>query len=65
MNHVRMFVVVALCSVGLLQVSHAAVSSPPPEDLSDIKAKMNAAQAGDPEQKPGAAVYREHCSSCH
>jgi len=65
MNHVRMFVAVALCSLGMLQVSHAAVSSPPPEDLSDIKAKMNASQTGDPEQKPGAKVYREHCSQCH
>ena len=65
MNHLRTFVAFALCSLGALQVAHAAVSSPPPADLSDIKAKMNAAQTGDPEQKPGAMVYREHCAQCH
>jgi len=65
MNHVRMFLVVALCSLGVLQASYAAVPSPPPQDLSDIKAKMNAAQRGDPEQKPGATVYRDHCAQCH
>ena len=26
---------------------------------------MNASQTGDPEQKPGAPVYREHCAQCH
>jgi polyvinyl alcohol dehydrogenase (cytochrome) len=65
MNHVRKFVVVALCVLGVAEVSQAAVSPPPPDDLSDIKAKMNASQTGDPEQKPGAAVYREHCAQCH
>ena len=57
------FVAVALCAFGFGQAVHAAAA--PAEDLSDIKARMNAAQTGDPEQKPGAAVYREHCSQCH
>ena len=26
---------------------------------------MNASQTGDPEQKPGAPVYRQHCAQCH
>lgn len=35
------------------------------EDLSEIRARMNAAQSGDPEKKPGAQVYRARCSNCH
>jgi polyvinyl alcohol dehydrogenase (cytochrome) len=57
------FVAVALCALGFGQAARAAAA--PAEDLSDIKARMNAAQTGDPEQKPGAPVYREHCSQCH
>ncbi|MDH5227668.1 MAG: cytochrome c, partial [Gammaproteobacteria bacterium] len=58
------FVAIALCAFGFGQAARAAAVAPA-EDLSDIKARMNAAQTGDPEQKPGAPVYREHCAQCH
>jgi polyvinyl alcohol dehydrogenase (cytochrome) len=47
--------------------AHGAVPTPAPagDEFNSFKAKMNAAQGGDPEQKPGAAVYRERCSTCH
>jgi hypothetical protein len=38
---------------------HAAA---PEQDLDEIKARMNAAQGGDPEQRPGAPIYREQHS---
>ncbi|MGL6222091.1 MAG: PQQ-binding-like beta-propeller repeat protein [Steroidobacteraceae bacterium] len=43
----------------------AAAAAAPAADLSDIKTKMNAAQTGDPELKPGAPLYRQHCAQCH
>jgi polyvinyl alcohol dehydrogenase (cytochrome) len=65
----------SLASLALLSATFApafaAAPSPPPSaapasgDLSDIKAKMNAAAAADPEKLPGAQVYRERCMSCH
>lgn len=62
MKRIWTLVAVALYSLNL---APAAAAAAPAEDLSDIKAKMNAAQTGDPEQKPGAPVYRQHCSHCH
>ena len=43
----------------------AAPASGAGEDLAEIRARMNAAQSGDPEQKPGAQVYRARCANCH
>ena len=65
MKRARIFALVALWSLGVNSAVHAAVADTPPEDLSEITAKMNAAQSGDPGQKPGASVYGDHCSQCH
>ena len=64
----RAGLVILLASLGDGHVGDllaAAVAPAPPAELSDIKARMNASQAGDPEKKPGAPVYREFCSGCH
>jgi polyvinyl alcohol dehydrogenase (cytochrome) len=65
MLDLRTLVALVVCWVGVAPSASGAADAAPPEDLSAIKAKMNAAQSGDPELKPGAPVYRQHCSQCH
>src|SRR5262245_39603375 len=62
----RAGLVMLLGSLGGGPVPSLLAAAPaPPAELSDIKTRMNAAQSGDPESKPGAPVYREFCSACH
>ena len=56
---------VSLCCIVISFGCGSSVAATPEQDLGEIKARMNAAQGGDPEQRPGAPLYREHCAACH
>ncbi|MGA0705929.1 MAG: c-type cytochrome, partial [Steroidobacteraceae bacterium] len=53
------------CKLLLVLLTAQVHAAAPEQDLDEIKARMNAAQGGDPEQRPGAPLYREHCAACH